>query len=170
MDKTLEANYWRLKRNKSIVKKLGLLFAKHYFSKRHNYVKSRNASFSDYFLKYYKYPYMDWNILAHKRFNHVIRFENLNDDFQKVLDLLGLESKRDLPLVNKTKGRDREFLSYFDEKSILRAKKVFGIYLKELNYEFPSEWGTHEISNIERFKFEMKLIIMKIYWRIVYFE
>ena len=76
------------------------------------FVKNSSADFATYFKKFYKFPYDNWSNLSHKEFDFVIRFENLQDDFAKVLELLGIEQKRPLPLVNKTAEKDH-FSSYY---------------------------------------------------------
>jgi len=164
LDKTLESIEIRLKRKNNILKKILLLYAKFYFKKRYDYAKKVNFNFSKYFLKYYKFPYVDWSILEHQKFNYVIKFEFLNDDFQKVLKELGIKSKGALPHINKTKGREKNFVQYFDKKAIARAKKIFAIYMERLGYKFPQEWGDYNITLIDKIKFHIKLTIMKIYW------
>jgi hypothetical protein len=40
------------------------------------------------------------------------------DDFAEVLKLIGIEPKRPLPVVNKTVGRERDFVSYYTPETI----------------------------------------------------
>lgn len=168
LDKTLESNQRRLGLENSILRKQKLLFAKYYFTKRYNYVDKQKENFSEYFLKFYKYPYVDWSILAHEKFDFIIRFENLNEDFKKALKHIGIKPVRDLPQINKTAGRSINFLKYYDDKTIIRAKKVFSIYLKQLGYKFPKEWDeyNYEVSKSDHLKFKVKTSLMKSFWRL----
>jgi len=54
-----------------------------------------------------------------------MRFESLQEDFEKVLGLIGIEPKRPLPVVNRTTERRADFASYSPEV-IPRAKWIFG--------------------------------------------
>ncbi len=61
------------------------------------FVRRTDADFATFFLRYYVLPYDTWASLAHRRFEFVVRFETLAEDFEKVLRLLGVEPRRPLP-------------------------------------------------------------------------
>jgi hypothetical protein len=69
--------------------------------------------------------------LRHEKFNFIIRYENIQDDFAEVIKLLGVEQKRDLPLKNKTQGKKNYFTSYYTPDIYDRAKRVFVSYMKK---------------------------------------
>jgi hypothetical protein len=73
--------------------------------RRFNFIRSTGADFPTFLKRFYRFPYNDWSSLSHDKFDFVIRFENLQDDFAKVLELIGVEQKRSLPLVNPTQGK-----------------------------------------------------------------
>ncbi len=105
------------------------------------FVQSTDASFEEFFRKFYLVPYDDWSSLDHKHLNYVMHFERLSSDFAAVLEKLGLEPVRDLPVVNKTAERKGDFWSYYTPAIQRRAKWVFGPYFKRWGYEFPAEWS-----------------------------
>jgi hypothetical protein len=113
-----------------------------YDIRRFNFVKRTNADFPTYFRKVYgPWPYDNWSSLSHRRFDFIIRFENLKDDFAQVLELLGIEPKRPLPVVNRTAEKGRDFWSYYTPEIRDQAKRVFGPFMRRWGYGFPSEWG-----------------------------
>ena len=67
------------------------------------FVHYQKASFEEYLKKFFWLPFVNWTVLAHKQFNYVMRYENLNEDFPKVLEKLGLQLIRPLPRVNPTR-------------------------------------------------------------------
>jgi hypothetical protein len=104
------------------------------------FVRYGNASFTEFFKRYYYLPYDDWSSLSHKDLDFVIRFEHLQEDFANVLELIGLESVGGLPVVNKTAQRSSDFWSDFGPELHVRAQWVFGPYFKRWGYEFPKDW------------------------------
>lgn len=113
---------------------------------RFTFIESTNADFPTNSEKYYRFlPYDNWTGLAHRKFDFVIRFENLQDDFAKVLKFLDIEQKRPLPVTNKTGGRGDDFWSYYTPESWDQARKVFAPYLRKWGYDFPPEWGDSSV-------------------------
>ena len=78
--------------------------------RRYDFVTDAGMTFADYFKRFYKLPYDNWSSLSHKDFDYVVRFENLEEGFAHVLALLGIEQVRPLPQVNKTRGRESDYL------------------------------------------------------------
>lgn len=106
------------------------------------FIRETDADFAAYFRRYYRFPpYDNWSSLAHRELDFVIRFENLQDDFFHVLELLGIEPKRPLPVRNKTAGREEAFWSYYTPEIRRQAVRVFGPFMKMWGYGFPSNWG-----------------------------
>src|SRR5258706_6588454 len=56
--------------------------------KLYDEITKNNLSFGDYFKKHFKLPYDNWSSLAHKKFDFIVRFENLRNDFNEVLKRL----------------------------------------------------------------------------------
>ncbi len=134
--------------------------------KKFRYVCENNADFADFFLKFYKIPYNNWSSLSHKKFDFVMRFENLQNDFAAVLELIGIEPRRPLPQRNRTAQKEKDFAAYFNTPVVInRAMRVFGPYMHEWGYDFPPEWGYTGVPWWNRIEFEFFNIFRNFYWR-----
>jgi hypothetical protein len=130
-----------------------------------DFAMDANADFSDYFLRYYKLPYDDWSAVSHARCDFVIRFERLQEDFEKALELIGIKEKiTNLPVTNKTAGKQDDFLSSYSAEAIARAKYVFAPYMDKWNYQFPLEWGEATTSWRTRKQYEALNLFRKFGW------
>ncbi len=166
LDKTLESLNRRIKEESRLIKKLFYRISYYHFKRRNTYINRYNADFSKYFLKFYKTPYIDWSIIDHQSFDFIIRFENLQDDFNLFLKTRRITQIRKLPIINKTANRQKNFQHYFNDNAKQRAKKIFLPFIKKTNYMYniPEEWGVYKPSNIEMLKFKIVTVIMKILW------
>jgi hypothetical protein len=135
------------------------------YLKKFDYIKNNNADFANFFLKFYKLPYNNWSCLSHNDFAFIIRFERLAADFEKVIDLLELQLKRPLPMINVTPQKRLNFLSYYTPETIERAKLVFGPFMEKWGYEFPLEWGKQSLPWWNELEFEFINIFRMIYWK-----
>ena len=131
---------------------------------RYSFARNTNNSYQDYLKKFYKLPYDNWSCLSHKQFNYVIKFENLQGDFQTVLKEIGLKQRRPLPIVNTTKQKNH-YLTYYPPEIQDYAKYVFGPFMKRWNYTFPVEWGDHSTPFFGELLFDIFRLPRKIYWR-----
>ena len=110
-------------------------------------------------------PYNTWTSLDHGSIDMVLRFEHLPSDFEEALQRIGLEPKRPLPVVNKTPGRERDFVSYYTPEAIKRAVWVFGPYMEEWGYAFPAEWGHVRMPAWSRPAMRIARFYRGIYWK-----
>jgi hypothetical protein len=133
--------------------------------RKYRFIKDTNADFPAYFQRFFKRPYSNWSILSHKEFDFVIRFERLQDDFAKALKLIGIEPKRPLPVVNRTDGRRRDFLTYYTPDIYQRARHVMGPLMQEWGYDFPREWGDDSVPQSSLAAFRVLWAVKKFYWR-----
>lgn len=135
-------------------------------NRKYRWVKKHNPSFDQYFLRYYHLPYADWSMLDKERFDFVIRFEFIQEDFSRTLEGLGIKQVRPLPVVNKTAtSGERDPANLFTSAaSIRRARRVFGPFMKLWGYDFPSAWGTGE-STSGRLLFPPVTGVYKFYWK-----
>ena len=147
----------RIKWNTGLVSKLDNLV--------YRFLQRTNADFEKYFMTFYRVPYNNWASLSHRQFDAVIHFEHLAEDFEKVIQMLGIDLVRPLPVVNKTNRRDRGYLDYYTPRTIKHAKYVFGPFMKEWGYSFPAEWGDASISRWERFQFNLINYFRTFYWK-----
>jgi hypothetical protein len=129
-----------------------------------NDVINNNMSFEEYFMKYHKLPYSAWSIMDHKKLNKVMRFEHLADDFAAAIKDMKIELIRPLPVFNKTDRKEKHFTDYFDNSATkARAVKVFGPYMSEWGYEFPTSWGIEEMPNPGLYN--LVNVGRKVYWK-----
>jgi hypothetical protein len=130
----------------------------------HDLEKS-DADFEKFFLKYYVLPYNSWASMGKKHYDYVIRFEHIQEDFNTALRLIGIEPEQPLPARNSTSNRKRNFASYYSPKAIRRARWVFGPFMKQWGYEFPTEWGEYSIPWAQKMEYEFLNLFRGIYWR-----
>jgi len=71
-------------------------------------VQKEKLTFSGFLEVYLKgIPYDNVFSINEKHLDKTIDFNHLDEDFQKVLTLIGLESRRSLPVYNKTSHKDK---------------------------------------------------------------
>ena len=128
------------------------------------YIQKKDLGFPAFFRTVHVIPYNNWASLSLKRYNYVMRFENLQNDFATALDLIGLEPVRPLPYRNVTSARKKEFWAYYTPDLIPRAKRIFGPYMKEWGYEFPEEWGDSTIPWWNQMEYEFFTFFRRLYW------
>ena len=138
--------------------------------KQYKYIHNREADFEDYFLNFYRMPYFDWSLFHHRLFDFVIRFENLSEDFNLVLQKIGVRSVRELPLRNKTEGK-KDFLDYYSSHKIKKkAVFVFNPYFNHYGYRFPEDWDKIPCLSASRFNdflFYMEKTVLRLYWHYI---
>lgn len=121
---------------------------------RFRYV-AENGDFDTFLHKFYKSVYNNWFLIGHRRFNYVMRFENLEADFSKVLEQLEIQPTEPLPITNKS-ARPREYADMYKQESIRFAAKVFGPFMLEWGYAFPESWGAVKVPLKSRLAFRAK--------------
>ena len=127
--------------------------------------RSSRSDFASHFKRTYRFTYTNWSSLCHRDFDLVIRYEHLQRDFSRALELLGIEQKRPLPQTNETPGKSREFSLYYTPEITARAKWVFGPYMQEWGYEFPVEWGDESVQWLCHLEYRITVLIRNLYWR-----
>jgi hypothetical protein len=83
----------------------------------------------------------------------IIRFENLQQDFSRLLERLNIPKVRPIPMVNKTRGKDRPFGSYYSPEIVNRAKRICGPFMDKWGYEFPPDWDGHQPTYVDRMEY-----------------
>jgi hypothetical protein len=133
--------------------------------RKFEFVKNNHGDFKKYFRKSYRYPYDNWSRLDHCRFDYIIRFERIQDDFSEVLMQLGIEQIRPLPVYNKTRKRrdDETHLSASDLKN--RVHWVFAPFMQKWGYKMPTEIGDGVVPFTSRIAYEIIGILRSLYWR-----
>jgi hypothetical protein len=131
------------------------------------FIQETNANFPAFFKKTYKLPYNNVSSLSYKYCDFIIRFENIQADFVKALQFIGIEPVRPLPHINKTGQKRRDFSLYYTPEIIDQAKRVFGPFMKKWGYTFPPEWGDNSISHWDQVEFQCVDIVRNFYWKYV---
>lgn len=130
---------------------------------RYNFITNDDASFGDFFRKFYTLPYASWAVLDHQNFDYIIRYENLQEDFAQMLKLINVEPVRPIPSKNVTGTKSRDFWSYYDTPELReKAVKLFGNYMEDFEYDFPEEFK--QFSKASDFKYNMVTSTRKFYW------
>lgn len=131
--------------------------------KQYQWITENNATFEDFFLNYYHIPYDSFISIQSKKYDYIMRFETIEQDFSEVLKLLNLSQKRPLPFRNKTSLKERNFFSYFTPKTQQRALFVFGPFMQKWGYSFPEEWSNKTVPWLSQTQFEFLGIIRKLH-------
>jgi hypothetical protein len=129
------------------------------------YLERTGADFPDYFMRYHWLPYDRWSSLSHHRFDYIIRFEHLADDFAEALRRIGIEPQRPLPRVNTTASRGRDWRDYYPPRTRARARRVFGPFMERWGYEFPPEWEVDRVTGTQRLQYRAFSFLAGLYWR-----
>ena len=69
------------------------------------YLRDNNSSYGDFLSRYYRFSFDNWLSITAPYCSFIIRFENLQEDFEKALKHCDISPKRKLPIVNKTKKK-----------------------------------------------------------------
>ena len=114
--------------------------------KKYNYIKQNQASFQDFFLKFYNTPYDNLASLAVDDCNYVIRYENIIEDYKNLLTLLKVKNIEPLPVQNKSSSKKKNLKDYYTKDIINRSVMVFGPFFKKHKYEFPNYFNDPKVS------------------------
>lgn len=150
--------------NKNLLQRLTIEIANRILGKRSEFVNKNNSSFSEFFLKFYKRPYSDWHSLYFHKYDYVIRFESIQDDFKGAILGLGLELKRPLPVVNKTEKTKASFETFYTPETWKRGINVFFQSMQMYGYNFPEDWPKTKPGNLNRLRFNLINAVRKVYW------
>jgi len=138
-----------------------------YRRNRYHFVQETNVSFQQFFLKYYRWPYDNWSSLSHHKFDYIIRFEKLGEDFSQVLRLLNVEQIRPLPQIHQTEGKNKTFVFHYAPETRERVVTVFGPFMKKWGYEFPDNWLIDTVPWRSYLFYRLLNIPRQIFWRYI---
>lgn len=111
-------------------------------------IQSRSYSFEDFVKSKYRFwPYANPFSINYKYLNYIMSFNNLSNEFKEVLAKCNLESKRDLPIYNKTEKKN--YQNYMLSSNL--TSKIFSPFLKEyVLYDYVNRnLDVHWISNLK---------------------
>ncbi len=107
------------------------------------YIKENNASFAEYFHRFFTTPYhVERHESTARQVDFVMHFEQLQTDLDVVLTQLGL-APSPLPIYNTTKERRADYLSYYTPEIIPQAVAVTTDIMKAWGYDFPETWSKY---------------------------
>lgn len=147
--------------NSSLFKENGGHITKKHRSK-FNFIQNHNATFQEYFLKFYTKPYDNLSSITLDNCDFVIRYENIREDYIAALKQVGIESPSKLPVVNKTIGKKADIQFYYTEEVKERAISVFGPFMKKFGYKFPDNWGLVRIRLRDQIYFKILRVVRNI--------
>lgn len=133
---------------------------------RYRFIRDHEADFPTFLERLHTKPYDNWSNLAHHRMDAVLRFEQLQDDFERVLRRLGLAPAASLPRVNRTGERRRAFETYYPPTIREHAARVFGPFMRRWGYAFPPEWGEIEVPMTAQLSFELLRLLRRVRQRL----
>jgi hypothetical protein len=123
----------------------------------------KQGTYDDFLNQFYKVPFDSFLSVTASYCQYVIRFDHLQEDFEKALLSCNIEPQRPLPIVNKTEKKG-SYEDYFNHKNQKRALHVFGPYMLEHNIPFPSVWKHPKVSILSKFLFLIMAKARKFYW------
>ena len=68
--------------------------------------------------------------------DEIIRFENIQDDFRRLLDKANISKKLEIPLINKTTEREKDYKQYYSNFSRRFIEYVYKEDLIKYGYKF----------------------------------
>lgn len=129
---------------------------------RFNYIKTNNASFQEYFIKFHTKPYDNLSSITLDKCDFVIRYENISEDYLLALKKAGIDNPTPLLIANKTKGKKQDMSLYYTEDIRKQAIYVFGPFLAKYNYSFPKDWGKVNVPITSFIKFKIMGVLRRI--------
>ncbi len=125
---------------------------------KYRFVTENDASFADYFLRYHRQLYTNRFLDNRRDYDLILRFEHLQEDFSRMLEVIGVDRERPLPAANPTEGKD-DFVSYYTPETRPRAVRVLGPFMRLWGYGFPAEWGPVRVPAAARLRFGFREIV-----------
>jgi hypothetical protein len=134
--------------------------------KQFEFIYNKKATFEEYLDEFFFLPFVNWTVLDHKKFDYIIRYENLQEGFSEVLKKLKISQVRPIPMINKTQ---KDSLSIPDKRLKKKYLHVFGPLMKYWDYSFPDEWNIEVCPSLRALAlFKFNILIRKIYWKYLF--
>ncbi|WP_114752526.1 sulfotransferase family 2 domain-containing protein [Pleomorphovibrio marinus] len=152
--------------DKNLFQRSLLFLANKILAKRASAVASGGLDFATFFLKFYSTPYSDWHFLYWDRYDQIVRFEHLSDDFHQALENMGIIPKRPLPIVNRTKKENKPFWEYYRGLE-QEAVNTFDMAFRKFGYSFPPHYPSPNWSNMDSIRHRVSFRLKKFYWKYI---
>lgn len=141
-----------------------------HISKKHrerfNFIQENNATFQEYFIKFFNKPLDNFTSITLDNCNYIIRYENIAEDYKTALIKAGVKNPKPLAVTNKTSGKKKDITEYYTEEVQRLALFVFGPFLSKYNYEFPDKWINKKVPFSAYFLFKIGEIARRLKWKI----
>jgi len=131
-----------------------------------NFIKKNNATFQEYFVKFFNKPFDNFASITLDNCDYIIRYENITKDYITALKKAGIKNPKPLAVVNKTSGKKKDISEYYTEEIQNLSLFVFGPFLSKYNYEIPSNWKYKNIPFSSFFLFKIGGIVRKLKWKL----
>ena len=133
--------------------------------KKYNFIKKNQATFQEFFLEFYKYPYDNLASLTIDDCDFIIRYDKLQEDYLKVLKKIGVKNPTELPVKNKSKTKLSDITSYFNSEIRERSVSVFGPFMMKYNFKFPKNYGETKVHKKYIIKFKVLGFLRKLFYK-----
>ena len=127
------------------------------------YLRDNNSSYEVFLSRYYRFPFDNWLSITSPYCTFIIRFDNLQEDFESALKHCDISPKRELPTINKTKKKVT-FESFYNERNSELSFSIFAPYMLKHGMTLPEIWKDKRVSSYSLFLFKLFGFIRKIYW------
>lgn len=131
----------------------------------YNYIHVNQATFQQYFDKFFNRPYDNLASLTVAKCDYVIRYENIAEDYLWAMKKAGVKNPRPLPVANKTAGKKDDLLEYYTDEIKEKAIFVFAPFLEKHNYSFPESWKNTSPSFKSRIQFRVLGVLRELYYK-----
>ena len=127
------------------------------------YLRDNNSSYGHFLKKYYQFPFDNWLSITAPYCSFIIRFENLQEDFEKALNIVVFLQSENYLCKIKPKQKVT-FESFYNEENRELSLFIFGPYMLKHGMAFPEIWKEKKVSSYSLLLFKLFGFIRKIYW------
>lgn len=120
-----------------------------------DFVHNQGADFPAFMQRFRRKIYHNWFLIGSARYDFVLRFENLRADYAEVIGRLGLDLVRELPHVNPTKKKARDYAEFYTADIRDFVARYYGPFMQHWGYDFPAAWGEVTVPWSSRLRFAM---------------
>jgi hypothetical protein len=130
------------------------------------FVRQEGTTFEMFLDRYYGImPYDDWASMDNVHYDYTIRFENIEEDFNRIMQSIGVEQPPILPKANVT-SKQQEYTAFYDTPQLrIKAQRIFGMYMKTMNYDFPGDWPAYTPTGMDWFRFRLFHRFKSFFWQ-----